>query len=345
MSVPIARICPTCSECLFVESSLPDPVILCAACGAQFRPSGNWPMMRTSRRAIASFVLGIVSIGGLCLTAIPALFLGLWALHDIQQPRNAEILSGRRLAIAGASLGAFFSLAMFALPLLALLELQQELQVETLERSARTHAENGRWSDAADELRQILELEPDNEWHWLQAAPVYAYADEEEYHRLCDEMLSHFAEPEDPLVAGRTAKTCLLLPPPTQSRLDAAFRLAEQAATQDPNHGAILWLDVTHGLAQYRLGQFVEAVGSCKKCQAGDPSDSTWARAALAYFVESLAHFQLGEDEDARKALNLGRSILNKHPDLEASWHDQLIARLLLDEAESASLELSSRNQ
>ena len=91
---------------------------------------------------------------------------------------------------------------------------------------------------------------------------------------------------------------------------------------------------MTHGLARYRRGDFSEAIESCNKCQTGDPTDSMWARAALAYFVESLAHVQLGANEDAHGALDRGRAILDNHSELGASWHDQLIAKLILDEVE-----------
>ena len=357
MSVPPGLICPACSARLVVESSSSDPVILCAGCGVQFRPNGDWPVTRTSRRAIASFILGIILIGGLCATAIlslfvqaniflailsigglcapavPALFLGLWALRDIQHPRHAEILSGKRLAIAGASLGALFSLAMFVLPMLLLIPLQREGEVAALSRSARTHMDDNDWTAAATEYERILKLDPEDEMEWLRAATVHALSGEEEYRRLCDEILSRFGETEDPVVAERIAKACLLLPP-KNSHLEVASRLAEQAATQDPDHEFILWFDVTRGLARYRRGDFGGAVESCKKCQSGDPSNSAWRRAALAYFIQALAHFQSGENEAAREALERGRTLVDGHPDLGSAWHDSLIAKILLDEVE-----------
>ena len=303
--------------------------------------------MRTSRRAVASFVLGLLSIGGLCLTAVPALCLGLWALRDMRQPRGAEVLLGRRLAITGVSLGAIFCVFMFALPLLALRDLQEELLVEKLARSAQTHAANQRWDEAAEAYGKIVQLRPDDELQWLRAAAVYAFADADRYYRLTDDMLVQFPEPAEPQLAGRLAKTCLLLPPPDQARLDLAFRLAEQAVTQEPNHINMLWFHVTFGIAQYRRGDFAEAIASCRMCQSGDPAGDNWRRTALAYFVESLAQLQLGEREAGLEAFQRGRSILNQHPELQANWHDQLIAQIFFDEAENlaASLGIATPGQ
>ena len=264
------------------------------------------------------------------MTAIPALFLGLWALRDIRHPRNAEILSGKRLAITGVSLGAFFSLAMFALPLLALIQIQRAVKIDELDRAAQQCAQGENWSEAADQYRQILDLDPDNEMNWLRAATINAHADAADYHSLCEQMLLQFENPE-PAIAERIAKACLLLPP-TPAHLDTASQLVEQAVEQDPEHEFILWFEGTRALARYRRGDFAAAIESCKNCRLGDPSDSIWPRAALAYFVESAAHFRSGAEEEARDALSRGRALLNKNSGTADSWHDLLIAQLMLDE-------------
>ncbi len=111
-------ICPACAAQLCADERSMRGVMLCTNCAVQFRLGGPWPVIRTSGKAIASFVLGIGAIGGLCFTGIPAFILGLWALNEMQQRRNAEILTGRRLAIVGATLGGLLSLATFAIPLI-----------------------------------------------------------------------------------------------------------------------------------------------------------------------------------------------------------------------------------
>lgn len=59
--------------------------------------------IRTSGKAIASFVLGLISLVCALFAGIPALVLGLLALSDIS--REPQRLKGRGLAIAGVALG------------------------------------------------------------------------------------------------------------------------------------------------------------------------------------------------------------------------------------------------
>lgn len=60
-------------------------------------------VIRTSGKAIASFVLGLISLVCSLFAGIPALVLGLLALSDIS--REPQRLKGRGLAFAGVALG------------------------------------------------------------------------------------------------------------------------------------------------------------------------------------------------------------------------------------------------
>jgi len=107
--------CPSCQARLTPEPAAPSRPILCATCGTQFRLDASWPERRTSRKATASFVLGILSPAGMFVTGIPALLLGAQALGDIH--RAPQTLTGKRRAAAGAILGAVFSFAIFLVPI------------------------------------------------------------------------------------------------------------------------------------------------------------------------------------------------------------------------------------
>ena len=67
----------------------------------QFAPKPNSPNVppATSGKAIAALVLGILSLGFSCLTAIPALIVGFLAIGDINRSRGQ--LGGKGLAITG----------------------------------------------------------------------------------------------------------------------------------------------------------------------------------------------------------------------------------------------------
>lgn len=91
--------CPSCGVVLIAEELPLGGKALCANCGHRFtfQPLGD--TRRLSRKAVASLALGIASLVGFCLTALPAVVLGAWALADIH--RDEERLRGRKLAIAG----------------------------------------------------------------------------------------------------------------------------------------------------------------------------------------------------------------------------------------------------
>lgn len=146
--------CPRCSANLVIGESPAPSLLLCASRGNQFRrDGGDWPAARTSSRAVASVVLGCCSVIGVFVTGIPAFLLGMWALSDIRSRREPEILLGRRIAITGASLGAFFSLLTFALPLAIVAPLRhqeaRQRQLRELRERVRDDVREADWTDAA----------------------------------------------------------------------------------------------------------------------------------------------------------------------------------------------------
>jgi hypothetical protein len=75
----------------------------------------------TSRVAIASFVLGLLSLGCCCFTGAPAIILGAIRLTQIKRAPQ-QPAPGKNLAIAGIALGSFgVGLTLIALPVAALI--------------------------------------------------------------------------------------------------------------------------------------------------------------------------------------------------------------------------------
>jgi len=108
-----------CSKC---GTEIPDDAQTCRACGADLRlvataAQGMGP--KTSGLAIAAFVLGILCIPTLFLTAMPAIILGIIALVLIQQSRGKQ--KGRGFAIAG------IVIPIFLLPLVLMVILMPAL--------------------------------------------------------------------------------------------------------------------------------------------------------------------------------------------------------------------------
>lgn len=141
-------LCPQCAARLSVEARSLRGVVLCAHCGGQFRQGEPWPVVRTSGKAVASLILGIGAIGGLCFTGVPALILGCWALGEMRQPREGVTLTGKRWAITGATLGGMMSLIACLLPLALLAFVPPQDQAMPRQESAAAGVEQGRDVDA-----------------------------------------------------------------------------------------------------------------------------------------------------------------------------------------------------
>jgi hypothetical protein len=113
--------CASCRATLVADDLKSGGKAICANCSHHFlfQPLGD--TRATSRKAVASLVLGIASLFGFCLTAAPGLILGGWALVDIR--RHEDQLGGRKLAVAGIVLSlicGFLSLIVWALLLPAI---------------------------------------------------------------------------------------------------------------------------------------------------------------------------------------------------------------------------------
>ena len=118
--------CPTCGATLATDALDSGQAVLCSECRTRFvlRPPDFVP--RISRMAIASLVLGVISLLGICLTGIPAILLGIFALRDIRQSKGQR--TGRKLAIGGIVTGCLFGFLCAPVEIGLLLPAVQKLQ-------------------------------------------------------------------------------------------------------------------------------------------------------------------------------------------------------------------------
>ena len=158
------------------------------------------------------------------------------------------------------------------------------------------------------------------------------------YRRLCRRMLDRFRVTNDPAIAARTAKYCLLLPLPGPEQEDAG-RMAERsvAGATEPLRR---WAGAAKGLADYRRGRFADAVAAIEKAQAADDGRD-WNLRVIAGCVRSMAMMRLGSRDEARAALmkasGLYRSNVQQATALDPGpfWADLLICEVLHREAEA----------
>jgi serine/threonine protein kinase/WD40 repeat protein/tetratricopeptide (TPR) repeat protein len=223
----------------------------------------------------------------------------------------------------------------------------------------------GQWAEAIQDWAEALRLQPDNAGlhaaigtayaqlgQWDKAAAEYAKADllarplrddafayaclflirgdSEGYNRFCQGMIQRVAQTEDPFEAYILARSCAMArkSPVDPSR---AVQWAKQAVASDLHP----WYFHALGLAQYRAGQFDQALQSFTKA-----NDKAWTYWELNWFGLALVHHRLGHPDDARQCLDKGIQWLERigppTPERPAKLfpQDWLEAELLRREAE-----------
>ena len=197
-------------------------------------------------------------------------------------------------------------------------------------------ATHGQWQDAATALARVIELDPSDHFAWYGEAPVrLQLGDVEGYRRACREMLARFGHTDNPNIAERTAKTCLLAPDAVGT-LEPVLRLADQALIGTEGRDNYRWYLLDGGLADYRAGRFAAAVARLRKSLS--PAAPTMYLDATADVVLALAQQRLGQADEAKQALADARELEQRFPkvgSLGASWHDWLRYHLLRREAEA----------
>ncbi|HUF61491.1 MAG TPA: DUF4190 domain-containing protein [Verrucomicrobiales bacterium] len=151
--------CPLCGAHLAAGETASFSAGVCAACGGGFRvrSAGRQGKQRLSGKAVAGFLLGMLSLAGSILAGLPAIVLSILALRDIR--RQPAELKGARLALAGAVLGCVLSGAIALVSVIALRTMQAKRTAE-----ARAQAMPS-WPEAPAGAKVLIE--PRAEWRWL----------------------------------------------------------------------------------------------------------------------------------------------------------------------------------
>ena len=175
--------------------------------------------------------------------------------------------------------------------------------------------------------------------HRLVLAVLLA-GDHEGYRRACAATLEHFGGSDSPLFA-EAARACLVGP---DAGLDPAvpLLLAKTALSHNPN---VAWLCYVLGLAEFRAGQYEQAVEHLNESLK---PGTAWGSAPLAYPVLAMAHHRLGHDDESRRWLEKAHGrrghaahilIQGDARNSPAVWWDYVEFGLLLREADALVLD------
>src|SRR5262249_34912372 len=129
--------------------------------------------------------------------------------------------------------------------------------------------------------------------------------DLEGYRRACRAMLERSDRPDNPSIAERTAKNCLLVPDAAHT-FPAALQLAERALTGTEKHEDYPWFLLAGGLADYRAGRLPQAVERLQQSLAR--GRNFIALDVMANLFLGMAYQRLGEAVQARRALDQARA-------------------------------------
>jgi serine/threonine protein kinase/Flp pilus assembly protein TadD len=196
----------------------------------------------------------------------------------------------------------------------------------------------GRWKEAAADFSKLVELDSANhEYHHFLTPLLVEIGDRDAYRRHCARIVERFGKTNDPVIAERMAKDCLILPS-SGVDLDAVDDMAESAIAVDPDHWGIGFFQFVKGLSEYRNGNFASAVGWMQKALA-KPGDFHF-RDAQAYLVLAMAHHQTNRVDEARAAFAQATATIDARPKpgsggLGTDWNDWLIVHALQREAQS----------
>jgi serine/threonine protein kinase len=192
-----------------------------------------------------------------------------------------------------------------------------------------------RWLEAETDAALVIQYQPANHYRYhTMAGLLIETHDLQAYEKLCQKILTLFANTSNPYVAERTVEDCLLLP---YSRTDLRLmdQLADTAIRAGSNTVDMPYFEVCKAMSDYRLGHFPEAIDWAEQAVKSSVVNAQ----AKAYAILTMAHWQLGQKDAARAMLAKGNilapSILpeSNTVDLGELWLAWLFARVSLDEA------------
>ena len=203
---------------------------------------------------------------------------------------------------------------------------------------AQTMARKGEWEQAAAQFARGLDVYKDDHWNWYQSGALQAYLNQsDEYGNHCSKMLDLFGDTEDPFIAERTAKLCFLLPDAAPDDPRPAELAEESVGMRSDNS----WFALASAIAKYRAGQFKDALDRLRIAEARS-GDQVYCNVLIELF-RAMSQHQLGEQDAAQRSLDEAVDLLNSNAptatdevvDHGPSWHDRLISKIILREAEA----------
>jgi serine/threonine protein kinase len=158
----------------------------------------------------------------------------------------------------------------------------------------------GLWDLAAADMERAEALTGgDPPWgspDWYQYALLRLHvADQDGYRRACRRVLREYGDTTDQWAALHAVRACTLAPDPPVDPPELVQRAGRANASQRAG-----WRLYIEGLADHRAGGHRRAVDRLNEALKIDPD---WKARALCYPPLAMAHYRLGEADEARRAM------------------------------------------
>jgi eukaryotic-like serine/threonine-protein kinase len=220
----------------------------------------------------------------------------------------------------------------------------QALNAPILDVRAFFSGRRGRLREAAADYSKLIEFDPEDPHPYFMLAPLLlANRDEVGYRKVCKLMLARFGSTKATDPADLVTKTCCLLPP-LEADLPQIDQLAALAIARDRSAdvvNSLPWNHLTMCLNEYRQGRYADALewgnkSLNEKCRFSDDR-----RYFSAHMVLAMAHYRLGQMDEARADFAKGVAIAQttlpdlKSDDLGPEWENLLHNYILMREAKA----------
>jgi Flp pilus assembly protein TadD len=155
-------------------------------------------------------------------------------------------------------------------------------------------------------------------------------------------MLARFIQTDDPKIAWRVAKTCLLAPDAV-SDLRPVLQLAKRAVTATQQHWAYRSFLLARGMADYRAGNLASAIDWINQSISLRPATWYYSNRHLvgtAHVFLAMAHHRLGHAEQARQAFHQATLLTNPsnrtsgENEYPEDWYHWMRLQIVRQEAE-----------
>lgn len=215
------------------------------------------------------------------------------------------------------------------------------VDVASLRQRGHLLARASKWKDAIGSLEKVIAMAQDDESSRYYVAYLYAMTgDREGYRKHCKAMLARHGATQNPTLAERVSKPCMLMP---DAGLDLApiVELAQVSVGGTEQHPYYRYFLSTRALAHFRCREYQQAYDVAQASISGDGQEHM--NPTTGWFLSSMALAKLGRREEAVVAQRNATEALAKlkwpawnSGDLgDNRWHDVVFIHVLQTECDA----------